>query len=38
VRTAVLQQLEELRALSPDALREQRYQRFRAIGVFEAVG
>jgi acetyl-CoA carboxylase carboxyl transferase subunit alpha len=38
VRTAVLQQLDELCAMSPDALREQRYQRFRAIGVFETVG
>ena len=38
VRTAVLQQLDELCALSPDALRDHRYQRFRAMGVFEAVG
>jgi acetyl-CoA carboxylase alpha subunit len=27
-----------LRALSPEALRDHRYQRFRAMGVFEAVG
>jgi len=38
VRSAVLQQLEELRALSPEALRDHRYQRFRRMGVFEAVG
>jgi hypothetical protein len=33
VRTAVLQQLDELCAMSPDAMREQRYQRFRAMAV-----
>ena len=38
MRTAVLQQLDELCALPPDAMREQRYQRFRAMGVFETVG
>jgi acetyl-CoA carboxylase alpha subunit len=38
VRTAVLQQLDELCALLPDALRDHRYQRFRAMGVFETVG
>jgi len=35
VRAAVLQQLDALSQLSPEALREQRYQRFRHIGVFE---
>ncbi len=37
VRTAVLQQLDELSALSPDALREQRYQRFRQMGVYQNI-
>jgi acetyl-CoA carboxylase carboxyl transferase subunit alpha len=38
VRAAVLQQLDELGALPPDALRDHRYQRFRAMGMFETVG
>jgi acetyl-CoA carboxylase carboxyl transferase subunit alpha len=37
MRTAILQQLEELRTMTPEALREHRYQRFRAMGVFETV-
>ncbi|MCS6922840.1 MAG: acetyl-CoA carboxylase carboxyltransferase subunit alpha [Fimbriimonadales bacterium] len=36
VRSAVLQQLDALSQMSPEALREQRYLRFRQIGVFEA--
>ncbi|GBC93769.1 Acetyl-coenzyme A carboxylase carboxyl transferase subunit alpha [bacterium HR15] len=35
IRTAVLQQLDELSAMEPDTLREQRYQRFRHIGVYQ---
>ncbi len=35
VRTAVLQQLDELSQLEPDTLREQRYQRFRQMGVYQ---
>jgi acetyl-CoA carboxylase carboxyl transferase subunit alpha len=35
VRTAVLQQLDELCPMEPEALREQRYQRFRQIGVYQ---
>ncbi|MDW8106158.1 MAG: acetyl-CoA carboxylase carboxyltransferase subunit alpha [Armatimonadota bacterium] len=35
IRAAVLQQLEMLSQLSPEELREQRYQRFRNIGVFQ---
>ncbi|MCS7273152.1 MAG: acetyl-CoA carboxylase carboxyltransferase subunit alpha [Fimbriimonadales bacterium] len=35
IRAAVLQQLETLSQLSPEELREQRYQRFRNIGVFQ---
>ncbi|OYT71636.1 MAG: acetyl-CoA carboxylase carboxyl transferase subunit alpha [Armatimonadetes bacterium CP1_7O] len=35
VRSAVLQQLDALRSVEPETLREQRYQRFRAMGVFE---
>jgi acetyl-CoA carboxylase carboxyl transferase subunit alpha len=35
VRAAVLQQLDELCPMEPEALREQRYQRFRQIGVYQ---
>jgi len=35
IRTAILQQLDELSQMEPDALREQRYQRFRQIGVYQ---
>ncbi|MFN3690902.1 MAG: carboxyl transferase domain-containing protein, partial [Fimbriimonadales bacterium] len=37
VRSAVIQQLDELSSMDPDALREHRYQRFRRIGVYETV-
>ncbi|MFN7162241.1 MAG: acetyl-CoA carboxylase carboxyltransferase subunit alpha, partial [Fimbriimonadales bacterium] len=37
VRAAVLQQYKELSQWTPDALREQRYQRFRAMGVYETM-
>ncbi len=35
VRSAVLQQLDELSQMEPEALREHRYQRFRQMGVFQ---
>ena len=35
IRTAILQQLDELSQMEPEALREQRYQRFRHIGVYQ---
>jgi acetyl-CoA carboxylase carboxyl transferase subunit alpha len=35
VRTAVLQQLDELCQMEPEALREQRYHRFRRIGSYQ---
>jgi len=35
IRTAILQQLDELSQMESDALREQRYQRFRQIGVYQ---
>lgn len=37
VRSAVLQQLEELSAMEPSALREHRHQRFRQMGVFQTI-
>ncbi|MEN3002063.1 MAG: carboxyl transferase domain-containing protein, partial [Armatimonadota bacterium] len=37
IRSAVLQQLDELSRMEPDALREQRYQRFRQMGVYQIV-
>ncbi|MCX7993303.1 MAG: acetyl-CoA carboxylase carboxyltransferase subunit alpha [Fimbriimonadales bacterium] len=37
VRSAVLQQLDELSRIEPDTLREHRYQRFRQMGVYETV-
>ncbi|MCX7687449.1 MAG: acetyl-CoA carboxylase carboxyltransferase subunit alpha [Fimbriimonadales bacterium] len=35
VRSAILQQLDELSQMEPEALREHRYQRFRQMGVFQ---
>ncbi len=37
VKEALLRHLQELRTLSPDELREQRYQKFRHMGVFVEV-
>jgi acetyl-CoA carboxylase carboxyl transferase subunit alpha len=34
VKNALIRHLDELCAMSPDALREQRYQKFRAVGTF----
>jgi acetyl-CoA carboxylase carboxyl transferase subunit alpha len=38
LRAAILQQLDDLTQMEPESLREHRYDKFRQIGVFQAVG